>query len=214
MSVASPLALCEPVPLRPLPAHVGKGPRPFELELAARIRAGDREAAHELVQTQERLIRWWVRRYAPKMQTFSADDLCQEGYLALFRAALEYDPISRPFRFTTLACTSLHRHFLTVLRQDRRWLTGGPANHPMRLPYYDDAFGEEAEIWDEKSELREHFWILAAKLSDRERIILRLRIDGETLRSIASAFELSAERVRQIEKRAITRMKKEWSRSA
>jgi RNA polymerase sigma factor (sigma-70 family) len=167
------------------------------------------------VVTQERLIRWWINRYTPRMKTFSAADLYQEGYLALFRAALEYDPINRPYRFTTLACASLYHHYITVLKHDRAWLTGGPAHHPVRLPFFaNDLRAKEVDIWDENSELREQFWILAAKLSERERMILRLRIDGETLRSIALAFDLSAERVRQIEKQAIRRMKKEWSRSA
>lgn len=71
-----------------------------ELELARRVRAGDAEAKHRLVEANMRLVVSIARNYHCPLLPF--DDLVQEGAIGLMTACDRFDP-SRGFRFSTYA---------------------------------------------------------------------------------------------------------------
>lgn len=71
-----------------------------ENELAARIEAGDKSAADEMVQSNLRLVVAIAKKYVGRGLTL--DDLIQEGNLGLMRAVKKFDR-SKGFKFSTYA---------------------------------------------------------------------------------------------------------------
>jgi RNA polymerase primary sigma factor len=71
-----------------------------EIQLAHRIRAGDREAQQRVIEANLRLVVSVAKRYNNK--GVSLLDLIQEGNLGLIRASQKFDPL-RGFRFSTYA---------------------------------------------------------------------------------------------------------------
>jgi RNA polymerase sporulation-specific sigma factor len=76
--------------------------REQELDLVARTKLGDRRATTELIRKYEPLIHKYARKYGWMAPSHSYEDLVQEGRLAVYRAALAFEP-ERGFRFLTLA---------------------------------------------------------------------------------------------------------------
>ncbi len=71
-----------------------------EIQLAHRIRAGDREAQQRIIEANLRLVVSVAKHYNNK--GVSLLDLIQEGNLGLIRASQKFDPL-RGFRFSTYA---------------------------------------------------------------------------------------------------------------
>lgn len=71
-----------------------------EVELAARVRAGDMRAKDRLVEANMRLVINIAKHYHTVLVPF--EDLVQEGAIGLMTAAERYDP-SRGYRFSTYA---------------------------------------------------------------------------------------------------------------
>lgn len=71
-----------------------------ENEIAARIEAGDKSAADEMVQANLRLVVAIAKKYVGR--GLALDDLIQEGNLGLMRAVKKFDR-SRGFKFSTYA---------------------------------------------------------------------------------------------------------------
>jgi DNA-directed RNA polymerase specialized sigma subunit len=159
------------------------------------------------------MVGWWVERYGPRCKTFDHDDLFQEGYIALHRAALRYDPVAIPCRFTTYGCITLLRHFEYITRRDRAWLTGGIANHPKRVGLFRCKARIDVQYPDDDPGHLTIALKLVERLGERERAILHFRLQGETLAEIGERFGISKERVRQLEARSVRKIR-EWSRIA
>jgi RNA polymerase primary sigma factor len=105
-----------PIQFHALPANKApsaKTPRltaDDERVLAARIRAGDLTAHHELVIANLPLVLYAVRGFT--QPGLAADDLIQEGNLGLIKAAHRYDPMKHSTRFATYAACWIRAYLI------------------------------------------------------------------------------------------------------
>lgn len=238
-----------------------------ELALSRRIRGGDTEAMHTLVNSNLRLVVKIARLYTAKDVSFM--DLIQEGNLGLMHAAEKYD-FEKNVRFCTYASWWIRQfisRYLTnkrrlvrlphrkeeILRKIRRTyhslsqtlmhqprnediaeelgislqdvdyiinMSSGPlplesdlpeSETSMMLDFQEDyTYNPERNLFRESS--RAGAMRVLDKLKDREKRVLtyRYQLNGaerHTLREIGDEMDISPETVRQIEMRALNKIR-------
>jgi RNA polymerase primary sigma factor len=237
-----------------------------ERKLLARVKAGDRVALNSLVSSNLRFVVavcWNYRNRGVPMP-----DLINEGNLALFHAAEQFNPVNN-VRFMSYAVWWLRQAILSAIARqggtislppDRIRKTVRFRRAAMRLaqklgrePYPDEletALGGSGNTWTAIAKLSERLSVsksrasgnpldevpaseewcapdaevdmqlirkalrsLLRKLSDRQQKILALRFGLEngtrfSLTEVGSILSLTRERVRQIEERALSELRR------
>lgn len=181
--------------------------------LFARVRAGDRDAKGEICTRYAWLVRWWARRCRGLLPR---EDLLQEGYLGLLRAAERYDP-DRGAKFSTYAGWWIHQRMARA-QVDKPYMVRVPignlrARRNRRRVVSLHAEGHDGhtlgDVLAAPADAMLHLETdeLLARLPEREALVLRLRyLEGHTLQEVAKVFGRSRERIRQLEKRALERL--------
>jgi len=137
------------------------------------------------------------------------DELRSEALLALLRAVEGFDP-SRGVRFSTYACNAILRGLIQAEKRATR--------HRLRFPIEFDTANERPDPAEDRwsalyiDRLRRVLDDNRAELTSRESEILGWRFplgggDGKTLEEIGDTIGLSKERVRQIQKSALTKIR-------
>lgn len=200
-------------------------PRDEEARLFRAMRRGDESARQRLIESQlpyvVAIAKPFVRPHLPLA------DLCQVGVLGLLECLPKFRPSQG--RLSTFCKRPVYWRIHTHCKRQRSLLSR-PANRPINpdlVPAWERAldvgyFGEgQAELvpapddppdrrlleGDEQTQ-REALHAAIARLPPRMRDILRRRLAGELLRTIGADWDLSRERVRQIEESAIARLQK------
>jgi RNA polymerase sporulation-specific sigma factor len=93
--------------------------REEELELVRRAQNGDKRSLNQLICKYEPLIHKYSRKYGWMAPAHSYEDLVQEGRIAVYRAAMAFEP-ERGFRFLTLAFTYVRGGVQTLARREKR----------------------------------------------------------------------------------------------
>jgi RNA polymerase sporulation-specific sigma factor len=93
--------------------------REQELDLVAKAKQGDQRAITTLIRKYEPLIHKYAHKYGWMAPRHSYEDLVQEGRLAIYRAAMAFEP-ERGFRFLTLAFTYVRGGVQSVARRENR----------------------------------------------------------------------------------------------
>lgn len=147
-------------------------------------------------------------RYANKINTF--DELVCEGHFTLLRAIARFDP-ERGYRFSTYAMHAIRRRIFRFMQQRQRQRQGTD-------PWSDSAAAVELG----KGSLAYEHTLTAAttalerllsELSPRERFVIRARFgwgrefEPRTLQQIADELGVSRERIRQLEQRALRKLR-------
>jgi RNA polymerase sigma-32 factor len=235
-----------------------------EWQLVKRCVAGDVSAREALILAHAPMVRAMARRLT--WSRSQGEDLVQEGYLGLLKAAERFDP-SRGARFSTYARYWVRYHLQKFTRANRRIVSlprtrnmvkarngvrgtireleqarGGPvddatiakalgvdvddvahvrmehaaADLSVDSPTNDIQLegslpSPEHALEDRRAQslCEELVRQLLAQLDPRERLILEKHVlsdEGVSLREIGADLGISAERVRQLERRALTRM--------
>ncbi len=183
-----------------------------ERELARRIQEGDEQARAEFIRANLRLVVSVAKRYQGR--GVPLDDLIQEGNIGLMRAVEKYD-YTRGYKFSTYATWWIRQ---TITRA-----IGSMEPVSLDTPVGDgddatlSAFVEDREAEDPDmavfADLRSGAIRKAlGTLNSREREVLCYRyglFDGQnyTLEQVAKKYGLTRERVRQIEKRALAKLR-------
>jgi len=140
----------------------------------------------------------------------SFDELASEAYFTLLRAIARFNP-ERGFRFSTRAIQVVRGRLQTFMRQRQKARVAAgawPSEEPVldlrrRTPAYNE------RVMETTSEIER----LLAQLSARERYVIRSRFgwerefDARTLRDIADEFGVTHQCVRQIEQRALKKLR-------
>ncbi len=184
------------------------GTRPSMAQEAAKTWLQRAEAARTvLVESNLRLVMGVARKFARSDAEF--DEFVSEGNLILVNAIDKFD-YTRGFRLSTYATHAVQRHFFRLLKRRQRRKTLEVLSPNDVLSQFHGEESEDNPIEPEWIQfVLSHFkeWLNA-----RERTILtkRFGLDGKpeaTLQSLAQHVGLSKERVRQLQVRAIEKIR-------
>ncbi len=163
-----------------------------------------------IVQANLRLVISIVKKFSNNQCSF--DDLLSDGIIALMRAVEKFD-YDRGFRFSTYATQVVRRNCYRMVmdRQEERLKVTNSVYEP-GLDVADDVRTPTMSEgrW---STMRQHLGALLDQLDRREKFIIRARFSlgghrkVQTLQSLADALGVSKERVRQLEKRAMDKLR-------
>ena len=143
-----------------------------------------------------------------KTRELDRDELLSEALFGLVQAVERFDPW-RGFRFSTYACNAIQR---AMIRRSRQ-----AGTHRRRFPVHHEVWHEQPEYDDPQTELYVERLNRAldqnlGELTDLESEILARRFPTDsaprlTLQQIGEAVGLSKERVRQLQERALSKLR-------
>ena len=163
-----------------------------------------------LVEANVRLVISIVKKFVNTNNSF--DELLSEGIVGLMRAVEKFD-YDRGFRFSTYATQVVRRNSYRAVvtnQQDRQKVTSGLQD--MEIDISDE--GRVSAIGEKRwHELRARLSEMLNDLDRREKLIMRARFSlgshrrVHTLQSLADRLGISKERVRQLERRAMEKLR-------
>jgi RNA polymerase sigma factor (sigma-70 family) len=140
-------------------------------------------------------------------------ELVSEGNMALLRAIEKFD-VSRGFKFSTYACRAILKGFNRMATKTGRYVQRFPTEFDPELERSDyDVLKHQIQQDNAIDDLKEVLATNRAKLTDVERTVVTERFaleSGEkkkTLSQVGLQVGLTTERVRQIQKKALAKLK-------
>ncbi|MBK9118382.1 MAG: sigma-70 family RNA polymerase sigma factor [Phycisphaerales bacterium] len=167
---------------------------------------------NDIVQANLRLVVSIAKRHLNGQHDMF--ELISDGNVSLMRAVDKFD-YARGFKFSTYASWAVMKNFARSIPEQRRHLERYQTGWDEML----ETFGSASQVEEESDHLRAlrgTVGRMLAALDDREQVILRQRygLDGggvpQTLEQIGQRFGVSKERIRQLEARAITKLRGEF----
>lgn len=206
------------------------------VRLHEQYKSGDNDAYDKIVEHNIRLVMKIAHEYTG--YGLPLEDLIAEGRIGLVQSVDLYDP-SKKTKFSYFASFRIrkrirmaldrshgvkHGKWYRVKEHDKKNLVTTSLNEKIGdgetefAESLTDARSNPAEACEHSDTMRMMLEILDTALEKREREILRLRFgfDGKplTLEDIARQMNVSHERIRQIEKLALSKMNEAMSREA
>lgn len=142
-------------------------------------------------------------------------DLISEGSMALMRATEKFD-IQRGFKFSTYAWQAIFKSFSRVAKKNYRYRNLFPAQLESEMEKVDYLNQKREESLQDKAEevgaiLQDNL----AELTLTERSVVEMRFslnrskstESQTLKQVGEKLGLSKERIRQIQKNALTKLR-------
>ncbi len=188
-----------------------KRPKSSEMEEIERLYLEAVQVKNYLISVNLRLVVSIAKKHAAP--SCPIHDLISDGNLSLMRAVEKFD-YTRGFKFSTYASWALFRNFARSIPEERK--------HQERFRPSDvgvfEGYADSRNISFEKEKVYSEQMVQVAafmnELDDRERAIIQRRFGlgthrvPQTLRQVGSEMGVTKERVRQIETRAIAKMRK------
>lgn len=140
-------------------------------------------------------------------------DLISDGNISLMRAIEKFD-YTRGFKFSTYASWALLRNYARSIPEEKKHQERFRASDVGVFESYADSRNVSFEKEKVYSEQMVQVATVMSELDDRERAIIQRRFGlgvhrtPQTLRQVGSEMGVTKERVRQIETRAIAKMRK------
>lgn len=185
-------------------------PNRRRLEAAERYLAEATTIQHRLIQANLRLVISIVKKFATPQHSF--DELLSDGMWSLMHAVEKFD-YARGFRFSTYAYRAIARNaYRAVLNRQKENARFAVDFEPASFDAVDDRSTAEMseQTW---SRLRSRMETYLGLLDRREQLIIRSRFAlgahrrVRTFQSLADRLGISKERVRQLEQRAIEKLR-------
>lgn len=163
-----------------------------------------------IVEANLRLVFSIVKKFVNANNTF--DELLSDGIVALIRGVEKFD-FERGFRFSTYATQVVRRNaYRTVVlnQQERQKVVGGLQDMELDIGEEERSSAISEKRWHE---LRSRLAVMLGDLDRREKFIIRARFAlgshrrVHTLQSLADRLGVSKERVRQLERRAMDKLR-------
>jgi RNA polymerase sigma factor (sigma-70 family) len=127
--------------------------------------------------------------------------------------AIEKFDYTRGFKLSTYATwaikKNLAREYVTTARHSDRYRTSQDERLDLTVDERSDGYAEERQ----KAQREDQVNKILGSLTDRERKVIRLRFglgaleQGKTLKEVGSDFGVSKERIRQLEHRALAKLR-------
>jgi len=179
------------------------------LEDAARVK-------NQITQSNLRLVVSIAKRHqSPSVDFF---ELVSDGNVSLMRAVEKFD-FTRGFKFSTYASWAIMRNFARTIPDEKSQAERYQTGREELLETVSGPRQEESEN-DFLPAVRSLLDRMMGELDEREQKILRQRFglddagESQTLEQIGKRLGVSKERVRQLEARAMTRLRSEFSDEA
>ncbi len=187
-----------------------KRPSRIRLQLIQQYMALANWHRDRIVEANLRLVVSIVKKFVNSGCGF--DELLSDGIVAIMRAVEKFD-FDRGFRFSTYATQVIRRSsYQTVIDQQRDRQTTMSGLQDMDLETTDE--GRESAISEKRwHELRGRLRVMMDRLDRREKFIICARFSlgahrkVYTLQSLANRLGVSKERVRQLERRALEKLR-------
>lgn len=164
-----------------------------------------------IIQANMRLVMSIVKKFVTPQQSF--DDLLSDGVFTLMQAVEKFD-FDRGFRFSTYAYRSIARNAyrcVTLAHKEETRFTRDAEDWAFEQEDDRSLSTMNDKVW---SNLRDLTAAMLNKLDRRERFIIRGRYalgahrKARTFQDLANRLEVSKERVRQLEQRAVAKLRK------
>ena len=168
------------------------------------------DVKNRIVVANVRLVISIVKQLAPTPTLF--EEMLSDGLMAMIRAVEKFD-FGRGFRFSTYATMVIRRQLYRSMKNDHRDRTRFTTGEPAIFSEHAESEREPRIGYQGWVQLNTSLNTMMRDLDDRERQIIRARFgfdtDGkkQTLQALAKEFGVCKERVRQLEKRAMTKLR-------
>ena len=194
--------------------------RQEEGELIARLGEGDQRARAELIEHNLRLVVYIARRF--ENTGINLEDLISIGTIGLIKAVGTYQP-AKNIKLATYASRCIENEILMYLRKTSARKTELSFDEPLNVDWdgnellLSDVLGTDGDTVMRPIEAdvdRQLLHQAIRRLGGREREIITLRfgLDGRgerTQKEVADRMGISQSYISQLEKRIMTRLKKE-----
>lgn len=172
--------------------------RERERELIAAAQSGDTAAVAELCEAHKRCVWDLAVRVSKANKHVDIDDLAQQGLLKLIEMIGTFD-LTRRTKLLTYARDSVLQQMWRLANRERR------NRYPAQVGDVADTRDGDAclDVLIDREQRTRLLAAVALLPVARDRVILRRRSRGETLKTIAGELGISKERVRQLELRAL-----------
>ncbi len=163
-----------------------------------------------IVKSNMRLVISIVKKFVNPQNRF--DDLLSDGIVALIRAVDKFD-VGLGFRFSTYATQVVRRNtYRSVMEKQKDRQRNFGSIHENGIDFSDDQ--KESSMSEQRwYELKARLSLMLDHLDRREKFIIRARfsLGGhrriQTLQRLADKLGVSKERIRQLEKRALDKLR-------
>lgn len=185
-------------------------PNEEKIETVERLLEEANQVKNRIVGANIRLVISIVKQLTSTPAAF--DELLSDGLLAMIRAVEKFD-FDRGFRFSTYATMVVRRQLYRSMKNDHRDRTRYPNGDAALLSEHPQSEVEPRIGYNGWIQLNDSLQQMIDQLDDREKLIVRARFgfdtDGkkQTLQSLAKEFGVCKERVRQLEKRAMLKLR-------
>ncbi len=191
-----------------------------ELEVVARVEAGDEAAKNYLIEHNLRLVVFIARRF--ENTGVNIEDLISIGTIGLIKAVGTYR-LDKNVKLATYASRCIENEILMYLRKINGQKSEVSFDEPLNTDWdgnellLSDILGTDSDLVMQPIEAdvdRKLLWDAVEKLSERERLIITLRfgLDGreeQTQKEVADVLGISQSYISRLEKRIIARLKRE-----
>lgn len=181
------------------------------LHEAERLLTEASDVRDRIIRANMRLVISIVKKFVGPQHSF--DDMLSEGAMSLMHAVDKFD-YDRGFRFSTYAYRAIARNaYRTIMDRHKENSRFAPGSDEVLFDVVDDREGGwiSEHTWNR---LRSQMAGMLDKLDRREQFIIRSRFalgahrKVRTFQSLADRLGISKERVRQLEQRAVDKLRK------
>jgi RNA polymerase primary sigma factor/RNA polymerase sigma factor len=165
---------------------------------------------NHIIRANLRLVVSIAKRYVGRAGDFF--EAVSDGNMSLYRAAEKFD-VSRGNRFSTYASWAIMKNFTRTIADVLRRRGHFCTSHSEMFSIVEDARADYCEQESAQIQRESHVGRLLDRLDERERQIVTSRFgltrghDPLTLRQIGAAMGVTKERVRQIQCRAMSKLR-------
>jgi RNA polymerase sigma factor (sigma-70 family) len=172
-----------------------------------------RKTKNQITQANLRLVVSIAKRHATPTRDFF--EIVSDGNVSLMRAVEKFD-YSRGFKFSTYASWAIMKNYARTIPEHKQHRDRYQTGREELLEHVSSAPPEEHES-DYLPAVRATLDRMLGTLDERERSILRQRFgldehrEPQTLQQIGRRFGVSKERIRQLEARAMTKLRSDFA---